>query len=88
MLMNETFQRIMFTDIVEEVFSQPDREKSLAVIEKHDRFWLKMKAGSMGFSGKRAVNAMTHFEQLFTEQEPEFEEIIEDSDDAIIEVLE
>lgn len=89
MLMKETFERIMFKDIVEEVFAQKDRTKSLEVIEKHNRFWMQMKSGSQGFSGKKAVNALTQFGQLFTEDsELEYEETIEDSDDAISEVLE
>jgi hypothetical protein len=89
MLMKETFERIMFKDIVEEVFAQKDREKSLAVIEKHNRFWMQMKSGSQGFSGKKAVNSLTHFENLFTvDEELEYEETIEDSDDAINEVIE
>lgn len=92
MLMNETFDAIYFKDVVEEVFSQKTRDDSLAVLEKYSRFLMQLKSGTQGFSGKKAVNSLTHFEQLFsveeTESEPEFDEIIEDSDDAINEVLE
>jgi hypothetical protein len=45
-----------------------------------------MQSGSQGFSGKKTVNAMTMFDQLFT-VETEVEEVIEDSDDAMSEVL-
>jgi hypothetical protein len=46
-----------------------------------------MQSGSQGFSGKKTVNAMTMFDQLFSTEEPE-EETIEDSDDMMNQVLE
>ena len=48
-----------------------------------------MKSGSQGLSGKKAMNAMTMFDQLFdvNNSEPEVEETIEDSDDEISKVL-
>jgi hypothetical protein len=51
---------------------------------------MQMKSGSQGFSGKKAMNAMTMFDQLFevADSEPEVDDIIEDSDDAINEVIE
>ena len=89
MVMNETFERVRFSEIVDEIFSLKDREKSLALIDKYDRFWMQMKSGSQGMSGKKAVNAITLFKELFTENEvnDEVEDIIEDSDDAINEAL-
>ena len=90
MVMNETFERVRFSEIVDEIFSLKDREKSLELIDKYDRFWMQMKSGSQGFSGKKTVNAMTMFDQLFTVDDDvndEVEEIIEDSDDAIKETL-
>jgi hypothetical protein len=83
----DRFDSTSFGDIVDEIFSLKDRQKSLDMIDKHDRFWQQIKAGQ-GFSGKKTVNAQTMFSQLFTvEEEPEIEEVIEDSDDAILEVL-
>jgi hypothetical protein len=90
MVMNETFERVRFSEIVDEIFSLKDREKSLELIDKYDRFWMQMKSGSQGFSGKKTVNAMTMFDQLFTVEDDvndEVEDIIEDSDDAINETL-
>jgi hypothetical protein len=51
---------------------------------------MQMQSGSQGISGKRTVNAMTMFDELFSvdKVEEEVEETIEDSDDAINEVLE
>jgi hypothetical protein len=87
MIMNETFERIRFSELVDEIFSLKDRQKSLDLIEHHSRFWMQMQSGSQGFSGKKTVNAMTMFDQLFTTEEPE-EETIEDSDDMMNQVLE
>jgi hypothetical protein len=90
MIMNENFG-IYFGKVVDEVFSQNSREDSLAIIEYYNKFWLQMQSGSQGISGKRTVNAMTMFDELFSVEEKveeEIDEIIEDSDDAINEVLE
>jgi len=88
MIMNENFG-IYFGKVVDEVFSQKTRESSLEVIEYYNKFWLQMQSGSQGISGKRTVNAMTMFDQLFSvEEKEEVDETIEDSDDAINEVLE
>jgi len=90
MIMNETFERVRFSEIVDEIFSLKDREKSLELIDKYDRFWMQMKSGSQGFSGKKTVNAMTMFDQLFTVEDDvtdEVEDIIEDSDDVINDAL-
>ncbi len=90
MIMNETFG-IYFGKVVDEVFSQKTREDSLNVIEYYNKFWLQMQSGSQGISGKRTINAMTMFDELFSVEEKveeEVDETIEDSDDAINEVLE
>ena len=78
-----------FGEIVDKIFAQKDRQKSLDMIESHSSFWMQMKSGSQGLSGKKAMNAMTMFDQLFdvTDSEPEVEEAIEDSDDEISKVL-
>ena len=63
--------------------------KSLDLIESHSRFWMQMQSGSQGISGKKTVNAMTMFDQLFevNTDESEVDEVIEDSDDEISKVL-
>jgi hypothetical protein len=88
MLMNETFDRVLFSELVDEIFAQKDREKSLAIIEDNSKFWMQIKSGSQGFSGKKSVNASTMFNQLFEEDgsvEPDDEEL--DSDDAMNQAL-
>ena len=88
MMMNDTFERMRFSEIVDEIFALNNRKKSLALIEKHDRFWMQMQSGSQGFSGKKTVNAMTSFDRLFDKVGAvEVDEVIEDADDAIEEAL-
>jgi hypothetical protein len=87
MVMNETFERIRFGEIIDEIFSLKDRQKSLDLIESHSRFWMQMQSGSQGISGKKTVNAMTMFDQLFEVEDNQPEEVIEDSDDAMNEIL-
>ena len=66
MLMNYTYERVRFGDLVNVIFSLNDRQKSLDLLDKHSRFWMQIMSGSQGFSGKRSVNAGTMFDQLFS----------------------
>ena len=85
----DQFDNFSFSEIVDEIFSIKDRQKSLDLIDKYDRFWMQMKSGSQGFSGKKAVNAITMFDELFEVEDSVTEEIDEilDSDDIMSEVL-
>lgn len=89
MLINDEFDRILFKDVIEEIFSQKTKEDSLKIVENHKRLWLQMQSGSQGISGKRTINAMTKFDELFSfeESEPEIDEEFIDSDDAMNEAL-
>ena len=83
MLLNETFERVTFHDLVDEIFSLQDKQKSLDLIDQHSKFWMQIKAGSSGYSGKRAVNANTMFDELFSvadETPINNDEELEDSD--------
>jgi hypothetical protein len=88
MLMNK-FDDNHFGNIIDEIFSLKDKQKSLALIEQHSTLWKQMQSGSQGFSGKKTVNASTMFDELFTidNTESEVNEMIEDTDDAMNEVL-
>lgn len=88
MVMNDTFDRVRFGEIINDIFSLNDRQQSLNMIKLHDKLWTQMSSGSQGFSGKKTINAMTMFDQLFTEDVAEEVDEIEDSDDAITEMLE
>lgn len=83
MLLNETFERVTFHDLVDEIFSLNDKQQSLDLIDQYSKFWMQIKAGSSGYSGKRAVNANTMFDELFSvadETPINNDEELEDSD--------
>jgi len=78
MLVQETFDRILFREVVERVFEQRDYAKSMNIINEYSKFWDSVK-GTRGFTGKRIVNAATQFNSLFdveedTDNEQEFDE--------------
>ena len=90
MLMNETFDRVRFREVVDEIFSLKDRTKSLEMIDKYSRFWMQMQSGSQGFSGKKTVNAGTMFDQLFSVDESPVvntDEDDQDSDELMLEAM-
>jgi len=55
---------IKFKEVVDEIFSLKDRQKSLDLIEKHSRFWMQV-IGTRLNIGKKTVNASTKFNELF-----------------------
>lgn len=89
MLMNESFERILFKDIIDEVFSKKTKQEAIDLINSNSRLWMQFSSGSQGMSGKKTVNSLTMFDKLFDveETEPIVDEIIEDADDAMNEVL-
>jgi len=80
MLIQETFDRVAFKDIVEAIFASPDRDTALAVVEEFDKFWMSI-IGTRGFSGKKTVNASTMFNNLF-EQADDAEDASDDELDT------
>lgn len=73
MLVQERFDRLFFRDIVEEIFATDDKEKALALVDEHSKFWMAI-PGTRGAIGKKTVNAMTKYYDLFEEQEPEIKD--------------
>lgn len=65
MLIDEKHDRIAFGDVVDEIFRQKDRASSKQIIEKYTQYWLKMKSGSQGFSGKKTINSITSLNKNF-----------------------
>jgi len=57
-----------FRNIVEDIFSQQDRQKSLDKIEHYAKV-LDLIIGTRGFTGKRLVSARPMFESLFEVEE-------------------
>lgn len=78
-----------FGQLVDEIFSKKTKQEAIDLIDYHSSYWKQFQSGSQGISGKRTVNAMTMFDQFFevNTEEPEVDEVIEDSDDEIAKVL-
>jgi hypothetical protein len=66
MLVQEKFNRIYFKDVVDAIFSAPDRATAIAIIDNFDKFWQAI-PGTRGATGKKTVNASTMFANLFDE---------------------
>jgi hypothetical protein len=88
MVMNK-FDDNHFCDIIDDIFSKKTKQESLDLINSHSSLWMQMQSGSQGFSGKKTVNALTMFNELFTveDNDPEVDEVIEDSDEIMNEIL-
>jgi len=70
MLVDERFEPVYFKDIVDAIFSAPDRETAIAIIDAFDKFWQSI-IGTRGATGKKTVNASTMFSSLFEAEEEE-----------------
>ena len=70
--------------VIDRVFAARDRQKSLQIIADHAKVWERV-VGTRGFTGKRAVNAHTQYNNLF-----EVEEDVPDTefDEASLDKLE
>ena len=66
MLVDESFDRVLFRDVVEAIFATSNRDEAEAVIEEFNRFWISI-IGTRGAVGKKTVNASTQFSNLFEE---------------------
>ena len=64
MLLQEKFERVVFADVVDKIFSQRDRKRSLDMIDSYSRFWEQI-IGTRGVTGSRTINAGTMFDELF-----------------------
>jgi len=78
MLVQETFDRIYFKDVVEAIFATPNKDESLAIIEDFSKFWIQI-IGTRGAIGKKTVNASTMFNNLFETEDEEEEHHVDDS---------
>ena len=70
MLVQETFDRVYFKDVVDSIFAAPDRAGAEQIIEEHTKFWMQI-IGTRGATGKKTVNASTMFNSLFEVEEEE-----------------
>jgi hypothetical protein len=51
---------------VDEIFSTGDRGRAEALIEEHSKFWMAI-PGSNGTTGKKTINSLTSYLNLFDE---------------------
>ena len=77
MLVDERFDRILFRDVVDNIFSLKNKEKSLALIEEYSKFWM-MVIGTRLNVGKKTMNAHTMYGNLFFEEDDQEEETIKE----------
>lgn len=69
MLAGGTDSKYNFKNIVEDIFSQQDRERSLERIEYYAKSFEQI-IGTRGFTGKKTVSARGMFDVLFSPAEP------------------
>jgi hypothetical protein len=88
MLVQETFDRVYFRDVVDAIFATSNKGEALAIIEDHSKFWMSI-IGTRGATGKKTVNASTMFNSLFETEETE-EHHVDDSglDEGVLDNLE
>lgn len=70
MLVQEKFDRLYFKDVVEAIFATSDRGTADRLVEDYSKFWMSI-IGTRGATGKKTVNASTHFANLFDEVDAE-----------------
>ena len=85
MLVQERFDRLFFRDVVEEIFATDDKDKALALVDEHSRFWMAI-PGTRGAIGKKTVNSSTFFDALF--EVDTAEEVEDELDETKLEELE
>jgi len=66
MLVEESFDRLFFRDVVEAIFATSNRDEANQIVEEFDRFWMSI-IGTRGATGKKTVNASTQYTNLFEE---------------------
>jgi hypothetical protein len=87
MLVNKFEGDNFFSQLVDEIFSKSNKQQAMDLVDYHSSYYKQFQSGSQGISGKKTVNAMTMFDELFTVSDPEVNEEIIDSDDEMIKVL-
>ena len=86
MLVQETFNRVYFKDVVDSIFAAGTRVEAEQIIEDNSKFWMQI-IGTRGATGKKTVNSSTMFNSLFDVEE---EHHVDDSglDEANLDNLE
>jgi len=87
MLVKENFNRILFRDLVDEIFSCKDRDTSIKTIEKYSKFWMQI-IGTRGTVGKRTINSSTNYSLFFEEVDQSEETDFSEDQEHNLEILE
>jgi hypothetical protein len=64
-MLKQDLTGITFKQVIDEVFAQKTKQASHDVINAHSNLWKQMQSGSQGMSGKKTVNSLTKFNELF-----------------------
>jgi hypothetical protein len=78
MLVDERFDIVTVESVINKVFAQKDKTKSLSIIDHYSRLWDQI-IGTRGFTGKRTTNAQTTFNALFDVDETIDEDELDES---------
>jgi len=68
MLVHPTNSDFDIRKIIDQIFAAKDRQKSLQIIANYPKIWERV-IGTRGFTGKRAVNAHSQYNNLFDFEE-------------------
>jgi hypothetical protein len=64
-MLKQKLTGLTFKEVIDEVFAQKTKQASHDVIDAHSNLWKQMQSGSQGMSGKKTVNSLTKFNELF-----------------------
>jgi len=87
MLTGDKFQVKTIRDMINEVFEQPTKEDSLALIKLYRPFWMQV-PGTRGAIGKKTISAKPKFAELFDIQESDTDDEDIELDETKLEELE
>jgi queuine/archaeosine tRNA-ribosyltransferase len=71
--------------LIDQIFAQHDRKKSLQMIDDYASIWERV-IGTRGYTGKKATNATSMFNNLFETDDAEFDEV--EFDESLLDKLE
>ena len=64
-MLKQKLTGLTFKEVIDEVFAQKTKQASHDIIDAHSNLWKQMQSGSQGMSGKKTVNSLTKFNELF-----------------------
>ena len=64
-MLKQDLTGLTFKQVIDDVFAQKTKQASHDVIDAHSNLWKQMQSGSQGMSGKKTVNSLTKFNELF-----------------------